>query len=512
MKSLKSAASLAFILAACLALLLPLALFSAPKDSEIGLFQIINEMQDTCRHVPVLNSQPVRVQNPLTITAMSLLPIIDISTPRLVSAFLGCVLLACLFLYCLALFDLSSAVVSTLIAMTSLGFLALFSTLNFAALPITLASTAFGLFSLVYIKRLHSGLYFISYILAGLAAVTGGWFMLMFFVFGALLLILLDLAPSEAFSIHLIPGLIIIACAMAAYFVVYRIILGPDFSGSAFSPGTHLGLLKGMYAMLTYSSPWIFLLVPAWIWGGGPSDRDTWRTWLPMRTALVLMFLMLWGSSSGLQPYAAVCALFASPMIGCWISQGLFKDSQKGSLGFWMMSLAGATVIITAIVLLLLPVYLGFALQMKQIMAAGALCVIALAFFILSLRRSTAGQFVVILLAVAAITWHLSFLDPGDQWDRKISYMHDISLNAPLIVYEDDLVMRGYMSAVIADPMVVTRNAVPLSERAFLAVSTSDLDALLEGLKGGMQPVLVDSYRAENTYALVMLSPRRHYQ
>jgi hypothetical protein len=101
-KSLKSAASLAFILAACLALLLPLALFSAPKDSEIGLFQIINEMQDTCRHVPVLNSQPVRVQNPLTITAMSLLPIIDISTPRLVSAFLGCVLLACLFFYCLA--------------------------------------------------------------------------------------------------------------------------------------------------------------------------------------------------------------------------------------------------------------------------------------------------------------------------------------------------------------------------------------------------------------------------
>jgi hypothetical protein len=60
-----------------------------------------------------------------------------------------------------------------------------------------------------------------------------------------------------------------------------------------------------------------------------------------------------------------------------------------------------------------------------------------------------------------------------------------------------------------ASPMIVNRNVVPLKDTAFLAASTSDLAGLLEGLKGRMHSVLVDSYRAENTYALVMVSPKR---
>lgn len=510
MKSLKSAASLVLILAACLALLLPLSLFTPPKDSEIGLYQIISEMQDHGRYLPELNSDAVRVANPLTVTAMSLLPLIDISTPRLINVLLGCTLAACVFLYSLALFGLSSAIASALLAMTSLGFILLFSTVNLTALPVTFSASAFGLFSLAYIKRLHPALYIVSYILAGLAAVTGGYFMLMFFVFGALLLMGLDLAPSEVFSTHLFTGIIIIACAMAAYFIVYRILLGQAFSGGAFSPGTHLGLLKGFTAVLTYTSPWIFLVIPAWLYGGGPSDKDAWRTWLPMRIALVLALLLLWGTTSGLRQYASLCAVFASPMIGCWIAKGLLPDLQRRSLGFWMMSLSGLLVLITAIVLLLLPAYLGFSILPKQLISAAVLLAVVLTFVILSIRRSLAGQFALTLLTVFAVAWYLAFLDPEEQWDKKISYMNDISRNAPLIVYEDDLVMRGYMSAVAAEPLVVSRNAVPLNDRAFLAVSTSDLDGLLEGMKHDMQSVLVDSYRAENTYALVMLSPRKH--
>jgi hypothetical protein len=323
--SLKSAASFFVILAACLALLLPLGLFTPPRDSEVWLFQIIHEMQDQQRYVPVLNAESVLGQNPLTLTAMSLLPIIDISTPRLVSCMLGCILISCIFLYSLAFFDLSCAFASSLVAMTSLGFLALFGTLNLMALPVALAVLAFGLFSLVYLKKLNSGLYFLSYMLAGLAALTGGYFMLVFFLLGALLLILLDLAPSRIFSIHLIPGLVIIACAMAAYFASYRIILGPGFSSGSFSPGGHIGLFRGLYAGITYSSPWIFLVVPAWVYGGGPSDQDTWRTLLPLRIAIMLIVLMLWSSSSGLNQYATILALFASPLIGLWISRTLFQ-------------------------------------------------------------------------------------------------------------------------------------------------------------------------------------------
>ena len=242
MKSLKSAASLFVILAACLALLLPLSLFTPPRDSEVWLFQIINEMQDQQRYVPVLNAESLPGQNPLTLTAMSLLPVIDVSTPRLVSCLLGCILISGIFLYSLAIFGLSCAFASCLVAMTSLGFLALFGTLNLMALPVTLVVSAFGLFSLVYLKGLNSGLYILSYLLAGLAALTGGYFMLVFFLLGALLLILLDLAPSQLLSIHLIPGLVIIACAMAAYYTSYRIILGPGlfkrglYTGWAYRP------------------------------------------------------------------------------------------------------------------------------------------------------------------------------------------------------------------------------------------------------------------------------------
>jgi hypothetical protein len=65
------------------------------------------------------------------------------------------------------------------------------------------------------------------------------------------------------------------------------------------------------------------------------------------------------------------------------------------------------------------------------------------------------------------------------------------------------------MSALDASCMIVNRDVAPLNETAFLATSTSDLSGLIAGLKRRMHPVLVDSYRAENIYALVMVSPKR---
>jgi hypothetical protein len=233
--SLKSAASLLVALAASLALLMPLAFFTPPRDNEVWLFQTITEMQGQHHFVPVLNNTPLIGHNPMILSVLSLLPIRDISSPRLVCCVLGCIFIVFVFLYSLALFDLSSAFVSSLVAMTSLGFLALFGTLNLMTLPVTLAATAFGFFSMVYLKRLHTLWYIPSYVLAAMAVVTGGYFMLMFFLLGALLLILLDLAPSELFSIHLIAVAMIIACAMIAFFASYRIALGQGFTSGAFS-------------------------------------------------------------------------------------------------------------------------------------------------------------------------------------------------------------------------------------------------------------------------------------
>jgi hypothetical protein len=226
----------------------------------------------------------------------------------------------------------------------------------------------------------------------------------------------------------------------------------------------------------------------------------------------VLIVLLLWSSSSGLNQYATILAMFASPLIGRWISREIFPGVQKGRLGYWMMVPAGLSVFLCALVLLLLPVYLGFAINTKQLIVGAGFVTAAILFIILTVKRKMTAQFIVALFAVVSIVWYMAFLNPGDQWDRKMSYMGGISKNTPLIVYEDDLVMRGYMSAVGAGPMIVNRNVVPLNETAFLAASTSDLAGLIEGLNGRMNSVLVDSYRAENTYALVMVSPKRKFE
>ncbi|HVN70872.1 MAG TPA: hypothetical protein VMU10_02520, partial [Desulfomonilia bacterium] len=389
------------------------------------------------------------------------------------------------------------------------GFLALFGTLNLIALPVVLAVSAFTLFSLAYVKHLNSGLYIISYILAALAAATGGYFLLLFILLAGLMLILLDLEPSKLFSIHLLTGLAIIGCSMTAYFLSYRFLLGPGFSGGAFSVGEHLGLFRSIYAIITYASPWVFLVIPAWLYGGGPSEQETWRKLLPSRIAIVMVFFMLWVSSSGLPQYATILMMFAAPLIGCWISRGIFFGSQKSTFGFWMMVLSGIVVFASALVLLLLPLRYGFALHAEQLIAGAGLLTATLLFIIFTVQRKMAAQFTLIVIAVVSVVGDLAFLSPEDQWDRKLSYMEGISINTPLVVYEDDLVMRGYMSRVNASPMIVDRDIVPFHGTAFIAVSTADLGGFLDGLKGRMRSVVLETYRAENTYALVMISPKK---
>jgi hypothetical protein len=115
------------------------------------------------------------------------------------------------------LFDLSSAVVSTLIAMTSLGFLAC-SAREFCRTTITLASTAFASSRWSISRGCTQGC-ISSHTSCRPGRRNSGWFMLMFFVFGACSSSCSTWRRQSLFH-TLIPGLIIIACAMAAYFVV----------------------------------------------------------------------------------------------------------------------------------------------------------------------------------------------------------------------------------------------------------------------------------------------------
>jgi hypothetical protein len=111
----------------------------------------------------------------------------------------GCLFISFVFLYGRSLYDTRSALFSSALALTSLGSIALFGTLNLAWLPVAAAAVAFGIFSLAYLGKLGRAWYIPSYLLAAVTAVTGGSFMLWFFLGSSLALIMLDLARHGSF-------------------------------------------------------------------------------------------------------------------------------------------------------------------------------------------------------------------------------------------------------------------------------------------------------------------------
>lgn len=507
MRPFTSVGVLLLVLTVTLALILPMALLSPPRDNEVWLYQSISEMHEGSRLVPTLNGERMTGQNPLTLAGFSFIPLWDITAQRIVPCVLGCILVACVFFFCLSLWGIETAAASSLIVATSLGFIALYGTLNLAMLPVTLGVAAYLLFSIVYLRGARRSWYLVSYLLAGAAAVSGGFSMLAFFLFGVLLLILLDLAPAQLLSIHLIAGAVIIALGLLAFTLTYRIALGPGAVSGLLSPGEDLGLFTSLKAYLTYTAPWILLVIPAWVHGEGPGDQQAWRTLLPPRIAFVLGLLVLWLSSRCLPQYAVLAMPFGAMLIGRWIACDILRGRDRGWLASLAILASGILVFGAAFVLFLLfPLRTG-SIGTGQIATLAGFGLAALVFFVLVLRRKLLAGLVVTVIAVACAAWGLAWLNPEELWEQKISFMQGVSRNSPLVVYEDDLVMRGFLGAVGSRPVVMQRSAVPVEDTAFLAVTTTDLEELVDSLKPRMHPVVLDTYRAENTYALLMISP-----
>lgn len=512
MKPVQSAFALVMVFTASLALLLPLVLLSPPRDNEVWLYQTISEMKDEARLIPILNGEHLAGQNPMTLAGFSFLPLGNIPFNRIVTCVLGCILITSIFLYSLAFWGAKTAIASSLAAATSLGFIALYGTLNLTALPVTLVVIAYLLFSFVYLKGARPCWYVVSYLLAGIAAITGGFSMLGFFMLGIILLILLDLEPMKFFSIHLLPGVVIITFLIITFSLSYRIVLGPGFVSGILSPGEDLGLLASLKAFMTYSAPWIPLVIPAWIFGEGPGEQNTWRTWLPIRIAFVLGFAVLWLSSKCLPQYAMVAMPFGSILIGLWITHDNLKGAQRGWLASLMVLMSGIFVFGAVLVFFLLfPLHEGY-IGMEQVVVLAGFACAALVFFIFMAKRKLLAGLLITIVAASSIVWCLVWLTPKDLWEQKISFMKGLSKSSPLVVYEDDLIMRGYLSAVGSKPMILQKDIVLLRDTAFLAVSSGDLDEFIDSIKARTNPVILKSYRAENTYALVMLSPKKRIE
>jgi 4-amino-4-deoxy-L-arabinose transferase-like glycosyltransferase len=509
LKPVQSAIMLVMVLTATLAMLLPLVLLSHPRDNEVWPYQAISEMKAEGFSIPVLNGERLTGQNPVTLTGFSFLPLRGIHAFRVVTCVLGCILVASIFLYSLSLWGAKTAMSSSFITATSLGFVTLYGTLNTTVLPVTSTVIAYLLFSHAYLKGSGRSWYLASYVLAGIAAITGGFTFLVFFAFGAILLILLDLEPIHFFSIHLIPGVLINLTLIIAFFLTYRIMLGSGFVSGLMYPGEDLGLISSLKAIVTYSAPWIPLMIPAWIYGEGPGKQQVWRTLLPLRIAFVLVLAVLWLSSRCLPQYAMVAMPFGAMLIGGWVSRDLISGDHQGSLASLMVLFSGVLVFGAVLFFFLfIPFREGF-IGMKQAAALVGFACGALIFFILMAKRKLLAGLIVVVVACASVVWCLAWLNQQDQWEQKISFMERISRSSPLVVYEDDLIMRGYLSAVGSKPVILQKDIVLFRDTAFLAVSAHDLDKYLNPLKTHTNPVVLHSYQSENTYALVMISPKK---
>jgi len=504
----KSAVSFTVVCLAALMMLLPLAITAPPEDGEVWILQAVLEMQRCTSFLPVLNGEVLNGLNPLAFSAMTALPSLDIATARLVQVALGCLLAAFTFCYAAVLFGLKDALFTGAVLLTSIGFASVYGALNLAALPLTLAAMAFGIFSLAYLGRLPKGFYLVSYILSALALVTGGITPLLFFVLASLLLIFLDLEPSRLSSIHLLPGIVIVMAALITYLAANRILAGPGHALPSLTPGEPAGVLKAFAWTLTPGLPWVFPLIPAFIRLGGPSDQETWRRLLPARIACVLAPCTLLLPSRTMPQFGAVLVPFASTLVGSWIVSLAGQKRPYRSLDALMTSFAGLSVFVWAFVIITRPAFEGRGVPASCIIGATVYGLAAVLFVFLAVNRRLPAQLFLIGVCSVGVAWLGASAAPQVEWREKAAFMGDASRREPLAVFEDDLPARGLLSAAGARPQVIPGSAVPLGWQAYLVVSSNDMDAQLESLGRRMDTVLVDTVRSGTAYALILVKPR----
>jgi len=504
------AAALFLVLAASLAVTLPNVLLSNPKDNEIWLHQAISSVQDKGAS-PALNSRQMSGQNDLAIMALAFLPG-DIPAQRTFFCMLGCLLAGSIFFYCLAIFGMQTAVFSAVTVVTSLGFIVLYGTLNLVVLPVTFAVLAYLLFSAVYLKEWNPSWYIPSYLLAALSVVSGGITMLVFFCLGVMLLILLDLEPKRFLSIHIVPGIIITTLFVFAAYLGYRFSIGPGFSASVMFPGQHLGFFAVLKSAVLYASPWIFLVIPAWIYGEGPDEQQAWRNLLPARISFVLGLVMVWLSSRSLPQYVLIGMPFGAILIGHWVTQRVIGGERQKMIPVLSILVSGIIVFGATLVLFIMPLVREGAFTRETATFFAGFTFAAVAFLILLGKHKHTAALALAAVGVVSAVWCLQALSPEGAWEQKTAWMKKISGYSPLMVYEDDLIMRGYLDVEGARTIVIPRDVVPLEEVAFLAVSTDDVKGLIESMKKRMTPVVIDTYWAENTYSLIRIASKKGLQ
>ncbi|HPX51244.1 MAG: hypothetical protein WBL38_09725 [Desulfomonilia bacterium] len=491
----------------CLALLVPFLAVDVPLAREAWLFQTIGELHREFRLVPTLNGVPLDGPNVLMPVIFSLLPFSDVLSLRLADILLGCLVAMGVFSFCTSLWDSRSGILASLITITSWGFIASHATLNPTALPASLAILAFLLFAQVYIKEYNSWWYVLSYLLAGAAVIVGGWIPLGFFAFGVVLLILFDLSPKRILTIRAVSGVLIIGGMILAAFIAYWIAAGWSYAGSIFTFDSEHGLVERLWIWMKYHLPWLFLVIPAWAYGGRPQGPNSWRSLLAPKTGFGMGLMIVLFSPNLQEGYALLGVPFGGIIVGYWAAGRLLIPERLQALRTAAVITTGA--LLTVAVFLYLSVESIRELSLSPAQAFALIALLAAFAIFLWLARKRQAQAVVGLCMVLmfCFSWYAAAVMLPARASGPVGYVRQISTAVPLLVYQDDLVMRGYLGYTGGRPSVVSKEVVPIGDAAYLAVRTQDLDAELDRLSRRMQAEVVSSFDRRETYALIRISP-----
>jgi len=495
----------------CLALLVPFITIEIPWGNEVWFFQSIAELQKSFHLAPTLNGMNFAGPNPIAATVLSLLPMTDLLSFRVVSVLLGCLVSLSVFVFCASLWDNRSGVFSALFTMTSWGFVVSFGTIGPTVIPASIAVLSFLLFAQIYLKGLNSWWYLLSYLLMCIAVATGGWIPLAFFAFSIIFLILLDLSPGKFLSIKPAHGILFIGGFIAVLYLSARIFEGSAYTKTLFSYASGQGFFSRAGIWAQYNLPWLVLVIPAWAYGEGPKEGGSWRSLLAPKTGYAIGALAVILSQNFQEGYAVLSIPFGGILIGYWMSKGfLIRQSLQKVRTVSFIATAGLLILSALAVLSAGPIresIMELSLDASQgAVLAGLFAGSALLLWFA--KKQYAGAIVVLgMAAVLCLSWYSALILIPRDAQKPLAYMNQIRSFVPMLVFKDDLDMRGFTAYAGAEPIVVGEKMVPVGDSAYLAVRTADLKALVKDLSTRMRAEVISSFSGRATYALIRVSP-----
>jgi hypothetical protein len=503
LRTLKFAIAVVFVIVISAIAFSPYTILNTTLPGEAWLVSSAKEMHEHFSIVPKLGGIVLEGQNPLSIMLYALADG-DMFLSRYISLGLGIFLALSVLIFAGYIWGTKTGLAASVLTSASLGAISVFGKVDPSALPLAMSSAGFMLFSAVYLKKLNKGLYLAAYLMACLSIITGGYVYLFFFLMSALLLILLDLSPQEILKAKPLAAILILIGGFAAFYAVMRIAGGSAFMKGALSQGRDIGFFRALWLTAKSTLPWMPLIVPAWIYSAKPSEYTMWREYLPPKIAIASSLLIAWGSDRCLDAFCVLAVPFGSMLVAAWALKATSKIANQSRIVFAAMFFIPIFILVIPLAYLLklpfasLSFIPGDSIIVLCILTASGM----IAYFAFKKKINPA------IISIVAVMLFISWLRPF--YDTRLNNPDNIiamcSSHYPLLVYDDDLVMRGKLAGI--NPVVVSRCYVPVDNEAYIAVSSKSTKKLIKELSGRMSAELEIKQALDREYALVKVRPK----